>query len=79
MDKDAANESFQEIQDDVEMGETAAADCNNNLDFMCDVCGRSFQTKSGIARHMAGHNKSKKYTCQLCQQQFPTRDTMKGT
>jgi len=42
MDIKAADESFQEIQDEANDNPT---DNNNNELLICDVCGRTFKTK----------------------------------
>ena len=71
MDIKAADESFQEIQYE-------ATDNNNNELLICDVCGRTFRTKSGLTRHPQAHSSTSKYTCQLCKATFANKGHYEG-
>ena len=71
----AADESFQEIQDEANDNPT---DNNNNELLICDVCGRSFKAKSGLTRHSQAHSSTSKYSCQLCKATFANKGHYEG-
>ena len=64
MDIEANNESFHEIEET----SNSQSDDKNNIThkFICEVCGKTFQTKSGLTRHSGAHANTSKYSCQMC-------------
>ncbi|XP_053385515.1 uncharacterized protein LOC128550456 [Mercenaria mercenaria] len=41
---------------------------------LCDICGKSFKTKSGCTRHRKSHEDRCKYSCDVCGAEFIGRD-----
>jgi predicted transcriptional regulator len=42
----------------------------NRLRFGCDICGKSYKDKGGLAKHMRHHTNEKRYKCQFCDLKF---------
>ena len=75
MDIKAADESFQDIQDEANDNPT---DNNNNELLICDVCGRTLKTKRCLTRHSQAHSSTSKYSCQLYKATFANKGHYEG-
>ncbi len=43
---------------------------NNNTEYVCEICRKSFRRKSYLQKHMNSHNKERPYPCQYCGKLF---------
>ncbi|XP_050466340.1 zinc finger protein 846-like isoform X2 [Cataglyphis hispanica] len=43
---------------------------NNKKQYLCDVCSKTFVSKSGLRLHLKSHYGIKPYTCQYCDKSF---------
>lgn len=43
---------------------------NNNNEYACEVCHKTFRRKSYLQKHMHSHNKDRPYPCQYCGKLF---------
>lgn len=44
--------------------------------FVCSCCGRRFETKYKLGRHMVTHTGEKQYACEVCSKRFPRKSTL---
>lgn len=49
---------------------------NQNKEHECDVCGKKFGTKAGLASHTAIHGGDWRYACRECDKRFRTRASL---
>ncbi|GBP33054.1 Zinc finger protein 782 [Eumeta japonica] len=48
------------------------------LNYICDCCGRSYITESGLAAHIKNtHGQTSKYSCRRCKKQFSSMEAKK--
>jgi DNA-directed RNA polymerase subunit RPC12/RpoP len=43
---------------------------NNNTEYVCEICTKTFRRKSYLQKHMNSHNKERPYPCQYCGKLF---------
>ena len=43
---------------------------NNNTEYVCEICHKTFRRKSYLQKHMNSHNKERPYPCQYCGKLF---------
>ena len=43
---------------------------NNNTDYVCEICSKTFRKKNYLQKHMNSHNKERPYPCQYCGKLF---------
>jgi hypothetical protein len=42
----------------------------NNLEFVCDTCGKSFSSKQAQTNHLLLHKDERKFSCDICDKKF---------
>ncbi|GIY61572.1 hypothetical protein CDAR_232221, partial [Caerostris darwini] len=47
-----------------------------NKGFSCNVCGKRFQTRTDLERHILIHNEKKPFSCDICGKKFSRKDAL---
>lgn len=49
---------------------------DSSLRFVCDICGRSYKSKSALTTHISMHSKKSPFECKLCNKTFTQRGAL---
>ena len=68
---ESQNESFTEL-------ETPTTPNKSPNSYLCNECGRTFQSMPGLVIHLRGHTNDKRYKCNICNLSFNEKGHYEG-
>ena len=68
---ESQNESFTEL-------ETSTTPNKSPRSYLCNECGRTFQSMPGLVRHFRSHTNDKRYKCNICNLSFNEKGLYEG-
>ena len=68
-------DALQTADDSLAVEACALDSYSENHTRLCNLCGKAFQTESGLRSHLKAHNANENFRCQICAKTMRTPQT----